>query len=53
MINNLTYADDTVIIAVSNAELQQLLNIVVQETKNGLYLNSTVNFFKWYSTCSN
>ena len=40
-INNLRYADDTVLIATSEADLQRLLNIVVEESeKEGLTLNA-------------
>ena len=34
VINNLRYADDTVIIAETVEELQQLINIVVRESEN-------------------
>ncbi len=50
VINNLRYADDTVIIAESEAELQQLMDIVVQESeKKGLYLNSAKSFTMVFS----
>ena len=40
MINNLRYADDTVLIAENEKDLQILLDIVVKEShKNGLELN--------------
>ena len=40
VINNLRYADDTVIIAETEEELQRLIDIVVRESENkGLYLN--------------
>ena len=59
VINNLRYADDTVIIAETEEELQQLIDIVVQESENkGLYLNgsksSTMVFSKYtvISTCN-
>ena len=39
-LNNLRYADDTVLIAKSEEELQRLLDIIVKESANkGLYLN--------------
>ena len=45
LINNLRYADDTVIIAETEEELQQLIDIVVQESeKKGLYLNGSKSF---------
>ena len=33
VINNLRYADDTVVIAETETELQQLMDIVVQESE--------------------
>ena len=51
MINNLRYADDTVIIAETEEELQQLINIVVRESVNkGLYLNGSKSFTMVFST---
>ena len=48
VVNNLRYADDTVILAESEQQLQQLINTVVTESElNGLYLNST-NPLLWY-----
>ena len=45
VINNLRYADDTVIIAETEEELQQLIDIVVRESENkGLYLNGSKSF---------
>ena len=45
MINNLRYADDTVIIA--ETELQQLMDIVVQESElKSLYSDFTIVFSK-------
>ena len=45
MINNLRYVDDTVIIAETEEELQQLIDIVVQESENkGLYMNGSKLF---------
>ena len=39
-INNLRYADDTVLIATSESDLQQIINKVVTESeKKGLYIN--------------
>ena len=41
VVNNLRYADDTVILAESEQQLQQLINTVVTESElKGLYLNS-------------
>ena len=40
MINNLRYADDTVILAETEHELQHLMDIVIQESElKGLFLN--------------
>ena len=40
LINNLRYADDTVILTETEHELQHLMNIVVQESEQkGLFLN--------------
>jgi hypothetical protein len=45
VINNLRYADDTVIIAESEAQLQRLINVVVTESENkGLFLNAAKSF---------
>ena len=45
MINNLGYADDTVIIAESKNQLQQLMDTVVEESEEkGLFLNSAKSF---------
>ena len=42
VINNLRYADDTVIIAETEKQLQQQIDIVVHESENkGLYLNGS------------
>jgi hypothetical protein len=50
VINNLRYADDTVIIAESEEQLQQLINVVVGESeKKGLYLNSSKSFTMVFS----
>ena len=48
--NNLRYADDTVILAESEQQLQQLINTVVTESElKGLYLNSTKSFTMVFS----
>ena len=45
VINNLSYVDDTVIIAESNNQLQQLMDTVVKESEaRGLFLNSAKSF---------
>ena len=45
VINNLKYADDTVIIAESKNQLQQLMDTVVEESEaKGLFLNSAKSF---------
>ena len=45
VVNNLRYADDAVIIAESEEQLQRLINVVVTKSEeNGLYLNSTKSF---------
>ena len=45
ILNNIRYADDTVLIAESEEQLQQLMNTVVQESeRKGLYLNSSKSF---------
>ena len=50
VINNLRYADDTVIIAETEEELQQLINIVVRESENkGLCLNGSKSFTMVFS----
>ena len=49
-VNNLRYADDTVILAESEEQLQQLINPVVTESElKGLYLNSTKSFTMVFS----
>ena len=46
VVNNLRYADDTVILAESEQQLQQLINTVVTESElKGLYLNSTILYY--------
>jgi len=50
VINNLRYADDTVIIAESEEQLQQLINVVVGASEEkGLYLNSAKSFTMVFS----
>ena len=50
MINNLRYADDTVIIAESKNQLQQLMDTVVEESEaKGLFLNSAKSFTMVFS----
>ena len=50
MINNLRYADDTVIIAESKNQLQQLVDTVVEESEaKGLFLNSAKSFTMVFS----
>ena len=45
VVNNLRYADDTVIIAESEEQLQRLINVVVTKSEEkGLYLNSAKSF---------
>ena len=50
VVNNLRYADDTVILAKSELQLQQLINTVVTESElKALYLNSTKSFIMVFS----
>ena len=50
VILNLRYADDTVIVAETEEELQQLIDIVVRESENkGLYLNGSKAFTMVFS----
>ena len=50
MINNLRYADDTVIIAESKNQLQQLMDTVLEESEaKGLFLNSAKSFTMVFS----
>ena len=50
VIINLRHADDTVIIAETEVELQQLIDIVVRESENkGLYLNGSKSFTMVFS----
>ena len=52
-VNNLRYADDTVIIAESEEQLQRLINVVVtQSEEKGLYLNSAKSFTMVFSKAS-
>ena len=47
VVNNFRYADDTVIIAESEEQLQRLINVVVTKSEEkGLYLNSAKSFSK-------
>ena len=49
VVNNLRYADDTVIIAESEEQLQRLNNIVVTKSEEkGLYLNCAKSFAMVY-----
>ena len=46
MINDLRYADDTVILAEADHELQHLMDIVVQESEQkGLFLTPGAGIF--------
>ena len=50
VVNNLRYADDTVIIAESEEQLQRLINVVVTKSEEtGLYLNSAKSFAMVFS----
>ena len=50
MINNLRYAEDTVIIAESENQLQQLMETVVEESEaTGLFLNTAKSFTMVFS----
>ena len=50
VINNLRYADDTVIIAESKNQLQQLMDTVVEESESkGLFLNNAKSFTMVFS----
>ena len=50
VINKLRYANDAVIIAETEEKLQQLINIVVRESKyKGLYLNGSKSFTMVFS----
>ena len=53
VVNNLRYADDTVIIAESEEQLQRLINVVVtKREEKGLYLNSAKSFTMVFSKAS-
>ena len=53
VVNNLRYADDTVIIAESEEQLQRLINVVVTKSEEkGLYLNSAKPFTMVFSKAS-
>ena len=50
VINNLRYADDTVIIAEFKNQLQQLMDAVVEESEaKGLFMNSAKSFTMVFS----
>ena len=53
VVNNLRYADDTVIIAESEEQLQRLIYVVVTKSEEkGLYLNSAKSFAMVFSKAS-
>ena len=53
VVNNLRYADDTVIIAESEEQLQRLVNVVMTKSEEkGLYLNSAMSFAMVFSKAS-
>ena len=53
VVNSLRYADDTVIIAESEEQLQRLINVVVTKSEEkGLYLNSAKSFAMVFSNAS-
>ena len=53
VVNNLRYADDTVIIAETEEQLQRLINVVVTKSEEkGLYLNSAKSFTMVFSKAS-
>ena len=53
VVNNFRYADDTVIIAESEEQLQRLINVVVTKSEEkGLYLNSAKSFSMVFSKAS-
>ena len=53
VINNLRYADDTVILAETKHEFQHLMDIVVQESEQkGLFLNIGKSYTKVFSKSS-
>ena len=50
VVNNLRYADDTVIVAESEDKLQRLINVVVAKTEEkGFHLNSAKSFSMAFS----
>ena len=50
VVNNLRYADDTVIIAESEEQLHRLINVVVAKSEaKGLHLNSAMSFSMVFS----
>ena len=53
VVNNLRYADDTVIIAESEEQLQRLINAVVTKSEEkGMYLNGAKSFAMVFSKAS-
>ena len=53
VVNNLRYAEDTVIIAESEEQLQRLINAVLTKSEEkGLYLNSAKSFAMVFSKAS-
>ena len=53
VVNNLRYADDTMIIAESEEQFQRLINVVVTKSEEkGLYLNSAKSFTMVFSKAS-
>ena len=53
VVNNLRYADDTVLIAESEEQLQRMINVVVTKSEEkGLYLNSAKSFTMVFSKAS-
>ena len=50
VVNNLRYADDTVIVAESEKQLKRLINVVVAKSEEkGLHLNSAKSFLMVFS----
>ena len=50
VVHNLRYADDTVIVAESEEQLQRLINVVVAKTEEkGLHLNNANSFSMVFS----
>ena len=53
VVNNRRYADDTVIIAESEEQLQRLINVVVTKSEEkGMYLNSAKPYAMVFSKAS-